>query len=41
MSDTVPIVARYRKEVTGGLDDVQLRQLAESLFYRELINCVG
>lgn len=31
--DTVPFVARYRKEVTGGLDDVQLRQLAERLVY--------
>ena len=35
--DTVPFVARYRKEVTGGLDDTQLRQLAERLGYlREL-----
>ena len=34
---TVPFVARYRKEVTGGLDDAQLRQLAERLTYlREL-----
>lgn len=24
--DTVPFVARYRKEVTGGLDDTQLRR---------------
>ena len=24
---TVPFIARYRKEVTGGLDDVQLRLL--------------
>ncbi|NBW46939.1 MAG: hypothetical protein EBR46_02120, partial [Betaproteobacteria bacterium] len=24
---TVPFIARYRKEVTGGLDDVQLRSL--------------
>ena len=30
---TVPFVARYRKEVTGGLDDGQLRQLAERLGY--------
>ena len=22
---TVPFIARYRKEVTGGLDDIQLR----------------
>lgn len=34
---TVPFVARYRKEVTGGLDDIQLRFLAERLGYlREL-----
>ena len=34
---TVPFVARYRKEVTGGLDDTQLRTLAERLGYlREL-----
>ncbi|PRY80637.1 uncharacterized protein CLV80_101492 [Yoonia maritima] len=31
--DTVPFVARYRKEVTGGLDDAQLRKLAERLSY--------
>ena len=31
--DTVPFVARYRKEVTGGLDDAQLRRLAERLSY--------
>ena len=34
---TVPFIARYRKEVTGGLDDTQLRMLAERLVYlREL-----
>lgn len=34
---TVPFVARYRKEVTGGLDDTQLRKLSERLTYlREL-----
>ncbi len=34
---TVPFIARYRKEVTGGLDDGQLRQLEERLRYlREL-----
>jgi uncharacterized protein len=34
---TVPFVARYRKEVTGGLDDTQLRTLADRLGYlREL-----
>ncbi|MEP6018343.1 MAG: Tex family protein [Paracoccaceae bacterium] len=31
--DTVPFIARYRKEVTGGLDDTQLRKLAERLSY--------
>ncbi|MFN3723783.1 MAG: Tex family protein [Paracoccaceae bacterium] len=30
---TVPFIARYRKEVTGGLDDSQLRLLAERLVY--------
>ncbi len=30
---TVPFIARYRKEVTGGLDDTQLRVLAERLVY--------
>lgn len=34
---TVPFIARYRKEATEGLDDGQLRQLAERLHYlREL-----
>jgi uncharacterized protein len=34
---TVPFIARYRKEVTGGLDDTQLRLLEERLGYlREL-----
>ena len=34
---TVPFVARYRKEVTGALDDAQLRTLEERLTYlREL-----
>ena len=34
---TVPFIARYRKEVTGSLDDVQLRTLEERLRYlREL-----
>ena len=35
---TVPFIARYRKEATGGLDDTQLRRLAERLQYlRELV----
>ncbi|MFZ3040019.1 MAG: Tex family protein [Polynucleobacter sp.] len=34
---TVPFIARYRKEVTGGLDDTQLRLLEDRLGYlREL-----
>ncbi|MCW8915749.1 MAG: RNA-binding transcriptional accessory protein [Magnetovibrio sp.] len=35
---TVPFIARYRKEVTGGLDDTQLRNLEERLRYlREMV----
>jgi uncharacterized protein len=35
--DSVPFISRYRKEVTGGLDDTQLRALEERLRYlREL-----
>jgi len=30
---TVPFISRYRKEVTGGLDDTQMRQLEERLRY--------
>jgi uncharacterized protein len=34
---TVPFISRYRKEATGGLDDIQLRLLEERLHYlREL-----
>ena len=29
--DTVPFIARYRKEVTGGLDDAQLRELESEI----------
>ena len=36
-ASTVPFIARYRKEKTGGLDDTQLRKLEERLSYlREL-----
>ncbi|NOQ77736.1 MAG: S1 RNA-binding domain-containing protein [Methylococcaceae bacterium] len=35
---TVPFIARYRKEVTGGLDDIQLRLLAERLIYLRELN---
>ena len=31
--NTVPFVARYRKEATGGLDEVQLRDIKERLAY--------
>ncbi|BAC18749.1 Tex-like protein N-terminal domain protein [Corynebacterium efficiens YS-314] len=35
--NTVPFISRYRKEITGGLDDTQLRQLEDRLGYlREL-----
>lgn len=30
---TIPFIARYRKEVTGGLDDIQLRKLDERFSY--------
>ncbi|WP_163936545.1 Tex family protein [Paraferrimonas sp. SM1919] len=35
---TVPFIARYRKEKTGGLDDTQLRNLAERLTYLTELN---
>ncbi|MGR9116507.1 MAG: Tex family protein [Gammaproteobacteria bacterium] len=35
---TVPFIARYRKEVTGGLDDTQLRLLEERLTYLRELN---
>lgn len=35
--DTIPFIARYRKDATEGLDDTQLRHLGERLYYlREL-----
>src|ERR1700751_2792526 len=35
---TVPFIARYRKEVTGNLDEVQIRNIEEKLVYfRELV----
>ena len=30
---TVPFISRYRKEITGALDDTQLRNLEERLRY--------
>lgn len=35
---TVPFISRYRKEVTGGLDDTQLRNLEERLRYLRELN---
>lgn len=35
---TVPFIARYRKEITGGLDDTQLRNLATRLTYLRELN---
>ncbi|HEX3879619.1 MAG TPA: Tex-like N-terminal domain-containing protein, partial [Bryobacteraceae bacterium] len=35
---TVPFIARYRKEVTGNLDEVQIRAIEEKLqYFRELV----
>jgi len=35
---TVPFIARYRKEATGNLDEVQIRDIEEKLaYYRELV----
>ncbi|MES2771036.1 MAG: Tex family protein [Pseudomonadota bacterium] len=34
---TIPFIARYRKEATGGLDDIQLRTLAERLDYLQAL----
>src|SRR5580698_6810095 len=31
--DTVPFIARYRKEATGNLDEVQIRSIEEKLLY--------
>ena len=34
---TVPFIARYRKEATGNLDEVQIRNIEENLaYFREL-----
>ena len=35
---TVPFIARYRKEVTGNLDEVQIRTIADRLeYYKDLL----
>ncbi len=36
--NTIPFIARYRKEVTGGLDDIALRSLEERLNYLRKFN---
>lgn len=33
--NTVPFIARYRKEVTGGLDEVEIKQIADEYQYME------
>jgi len=39
---TVPFIARYRKEVTRNLDEVQIRDIAEKrVYYRELMERKG
>src|SRR6201998_2802693 len=36
---TVPFIARYRKEATGNLDEVQIRNIEEKLgYFRELVD---
>jgi transcriptional accessory protein Tex/SPT6 len=36
---TVPFIARYRKEATGNLDEVQIRAVEEKLaYFRELLS---
>ena len=32
---TVPFIARYRKEATGGLDDIQLLELQMFFFFKQ------
>src|SRR5258708_1849421 len=37
-SGTVPFIARYRKEATGNLDEVQIRDIEEKLaYFRDLV----
>ncbi len=36
--NTIPFIARYRKEMTGGLDEVQIRQIAELLDFHRSLN---
>ena len=38
--NTIPFIARYRKEVTGGLSDEQLRDLGEKLTYNRNLEAI-
>ena len=39
---TVPFIARYRKEATGNLDEIQIRAIEERLqYFRELVSRKG
>ena len=35
--NTIPFIARYRKEATGGMDDVALRALEDRLAYLRIL----
>ncbi len=39
--NTIPFIARYRKEVTGGLDEVQLRDIQARLEYLRKLGSVA
>jgi uncharacterized protein len=36
-NNTVPFIARYRKEATGGLDEVQIKQISDEYQYDILL----
>ena len=38
---TIPFISRYRKEATGGLDEVQIEQIKEATFRHGMRNCVN
>ena len=39
---TVPFIARYRKEATGNLDEVQIRDIEEKIaYFRDLARAAG
>ena len=39
--NTIPFIARYRKEATGGLDDAQLRELDARLTYLRTLEALS